>query len=527
MARALLVRIEEIDANDLAEEIAITLEVARRQAEQWVRAADWYWLVFDPMMVGFFALFAPTAYAGGFLLGALSPVFATFQFRREGDLHRYRGLIADYARLVDQMEDRTRGQAERGIRMPVVQLDQSVAMLKGFRAAAEQLFSVSDDRLPGYDSAAFQTAVSRDVLDLVHPAFDSLLSLLESGEYRSAAPSQVGMAQFPGGREIYDELVRLHTTLELTPVQVHQAGLDRMARVRDAIVNLFEEIGFQGTAHEYLHAMEQSPDWRADGAEAIAAVFRRYIDRIAPHVPEYFSFLPEAGHDVAPLSEAQSGSMTFGYYDAPKPGQPSGIYRFNARNLSRNPLGNIAALNYHELVPGHHLHLASQRENPALPPLRQHSFFNAFNEGWAEYAAIFAGEIGMYQAPEERFGRLMMDAFLTSRLVVDTGMNALGWSLEQARDYLRANSFMPETEIRSETIRYSSDIPGQSLAYKLGDEFLISLREKMRVRLGRAFDLRAFHDKVLSAGALPLPLVAANIEAETERLLPPGAPGQN
>jgi len=210
--------------------------------------------------------------------------------------------------------------------------------------------------------------------------------------------------------------------------------------------------------------------------------------------------------------------MTFGFYDAPSPGQPAGRYLFNATNLAAGPLANVASLNYHELVPGHHFHLASQRENEVLHPIRANALFNAFNEGWAEYAATLAGELGMYQESEERFGRLMMDAFLACRLVVDTGMNALGWTLEQSRTFMRENAFMPEAEIRSESIRYSCDIPGQSLAYKLGEYFLMARREEMRARLGERFDLRDFHDAVLEPGGLPLLLVAENIAAATERL---------
>jgi uncharacterized protein (DUF885 family) len=275
--------------------------------------------------------------------------------------------------------------------------------------------------------------------------------------------------------------------------------------------SLFESVGFTGTPAEYLSKIEADKEWRADGAGALSAFFRRYIDRIVPRLPQYFGRMPQSGHDVAPLPDALSGSMTFGYYSPPNAHQEKGLYFFNARNLSMNALPNIAALNYHELVPGHHFQIATQRENTSLHPLRQYSLFTAFVEGWAEYAASLAGEMGMYSAPEERFGRLMMEAFLTSRLVVDTGMNALDWSLEQARAYLREYSFMPETEIASETLRYACDIPAQALAYKLGDDFLSELREDMRAKLNERFDIRAFHDAVLAPGALPLPMIAGEV----------------
>jgi uncharacterized protein (DUF885 family) len=281
---------------------------------------------------------------------------------------------------------------------------------------------------------------------------------------------------------------------------------------------LLGRIGFDGTPEGYLRTIERDPAWRAEGEEALSAVFNRYIARIEPHIDACFRFKPTADHGVEALPRAFASSMTFGYYDAPNPDHPIGRYLFNAENLAGNALANVAALNYHELVPGHHFHLASQRENEALHPVRANSFVNAFNEGWAEYAATLAGEMGMYREPEEQFGRLMMDSFLTCRLVVDTGMNALGWTLEQARDYLRANSFMPETEIRSETLRYSSDIPGQSLAYKIGEDYLVARREEMRARLGERFDIRDFHDAVLMPGALPLPMVGEKVARVTAAL---------
>ena len=150
--------------------------------------------------------------------------------------------------------------------------------------------------------------------------------------------------------------------------------------------------------------------------------------------------------------------------------------------------------------------------------MRTHSFVNAYNEGWAEYAATCAGEIGMYERPEERYGRLVMDAFLTCRLVVDTGMNALGWPLERAREYMRAHSGMAETEVLSETLRYSCDLPGQALAYKLGDTQIMALRERMRGALGPKFDLKSFHSAVLGPGALPMTDLEWHVDWQIEQL---------
>lgn len=517
-ARKLLDMADGIEPALLAEELATSVGAARFTLERLAREGDWYWLVFDPMGAGFFALFAPTSYAGGFLLRMVAGMVAQHRFATAGDVDRYLGLIEDYARLIDQMRVRTEGQAERGIRMPRLQRDQAVELVGRLAGAAADTLTPPAPRLEGLGADAVLDRIRDRIAGTVAPAFARLAAMLQDPTYQAAATDGVGMAQYPRGAEIYADLVRLHTTLDLSPAQVHEEGLRRIAQIRAGMQGLLSRIGFSGTPEDYLRSIERNPAWRAEGEEALSAVFNRYIERIAPQVDSAFRFKPKAAHGVEALPSAFASSMTFGYYDAPSPDNPIGRYLFNAENLAGNALANIAALNYHELVPGHHFHLATQRENEALHPVRANSFVNAFNEGWAEYAATLAGEMGMYQEPEEQFGRLMMDSFLTCRLVVDTGMNALGWTLEQARDYLRANSFMPENEVRSETLRYSSDIPGQALAYKLGEHFLIDRREEMRAALGERFDIRDFHDAVLMPGALPLPMVGEKVARVTAAL---------
>ncbi len=518
VGKDLLARLDGIEIDRLPHDLALTLRLVRFRATTWSREADWYWTVVDPMGIGFFGLFLPTAYCGGFLLTTIRPALASFRFDSAGDLDRYLALIADYARLVDQMTERTVGQAERGIVMPRPQLAQATALVAGLRAQARGLWAVAPDRLGAVKGAGFLTEIGRRLEAEVEPAFDRLADAL-GGEYAARAPESVGIGQYPGGQEVYAELVRLHTTMDLTAEQVHQLGHERMARIQAEMKAIRDEVGFTGDSKAFLARLDQDPRWRADTSDGVAAVFRRYMERIKPAYASAFAAGPNAGHDVAPLPEALQASMTFGFYDVPKPGRPVGLYLFNPANLTKTSLFTVGSLTYHELIPGHHHHLASQQENRGLHPLRVHSFVNAFNEGWAEYAATLAGELGMYPEPEERYGRLAMDAFLTCRLVVDTGMNALGWTLEQARAYLRANSAMAETEVRSETIRYSCDIPAQSLAYKLGDGKMLEYRDRMRARMGPRFSLPTFHAAVIDAGALPLPDLDWHLERETERLL--------
>jgi uncharacterized protein (DUF885 family) len=517
VGRSLLDRAGAINPDALPHDLALTLRLVRFRAQVWAQEAELYWTVVDPLGTGLFGMFLPTTYCGGWLLNFINGQLATFHFIDPGDCDRYLGLVADYARLIEQFAARTAGQAERGMRLPKVQVVQARALLATFKSGVRAAVTVAPERLAVLTSSNFARELERRIAVRLEPAFDRALTAL-SDDYFAAAPDGVGLGQYGGGRKIYEALVKLHTTLDLTPEQVHARGLARMAEIEAAMQGIRADLGFNGDQVAFSAHLNADARWRATTVEGVAAVFQRYIDRLKPRFAEYFSVTPKATYGIAPLPEALQGSMTFGYYDPPRQGRSKGLYLFNSGNLTKQALFNIGALTYHELVPGHHLHLSTQQENPLLHPFRTYSYVNAYNEGWAEYAATLAGEIGLYEQPEERYGRLTMDAFLTCRLVVDTGMNVLGWSLERARDYMRAHSGMTETEIQTESVRYSCDIPGQSLAYKLGDVQILALRERMRRALGSRFDIKAFHAAILGPGALPMPELEWNVDREIERL---------
>lgn len=516
VGRSLLARANAIDADSLPHDVALTVRMVRFRAATWAREAEWYWTIIDPAGVAFFGFFLPTGYCGGYLLNSVRQFVAGFRFESDGDLDRYLALASDYARLIDQIRVRTVGQAGRGIYMPRVQIQQAQGLIGAFRSQVRPTWAVVAGRLMAVRKGSFDQELERRLTD-IDRAFGELADIF-SPAYLAKAPETVGMGQYPGGKEIYAELVKLHTTLDLTPEQVHGIGHERMKGIEAAMARIRAEVGFSGDGKAYLAQLNQDPRWRADTAEGVGKVFQKYIDRMKPKFDQYFAYGAKAAYGAAPLPAALEGSMTFGYYDGATPDKPVGTYLFNAANLTKVALFHIGALNFHELVPGHHLHLSTQLENQLLHPFRTYSFVNAYNEGWAEYSATLAGEMGMYVEPEERYGRLVMDAFLTCRLVVDTGMNVLGWSLEQAREYLRDHCAMSETEIRSETIRYSCDIPGQALAYKMGDTKMFELRARMQAALGARFDIKRFHAAVLGPGALPLPDLDWHLEQETRRI---------
>jgi len=518
--RAFLARLDSLDPAGLPHDVLLSLRVVRFRAGFWAREAQWYWLVTDPLGIGHFGEFLPAAYCGGFLLNLVHGSLASFRFREPADLDRYLALVADYARLLGQFSDRTESQAERGIRMPKVQVTQARAMLTGFKTGARNAIAVDAQRLSAIESASaaeFGRQVEQRISTQVMPAYDRALAGL-SEDYFARAPEAVGLGQYTGGSEVYRELVRLHTTLDLSPERVHEYGVARLREKEDSMAEIRKGLGFKGGAGGFLAYLHQNPKWRASTEEEITATFQRCIERLKPHYGDYFSMAPSASYGVAPLPAALRGSMTFGYYEAPRRGHSEGVYFFNPGNLTQQPLIHIAALTYHELMPGHHLQEGIQQENVAVHPLRIYNFVTAHCEGWAEYAATLAGEIGLYEEPEERYGRLLFDAFLTCRLIVDTGMNALGWSLERAKAFMREHSGRTEAEIHSETLRYSCDLPAQVLAYKFGDAHILAMRESMRRVLGSRFSIKDFHAAILLQGSLALPDLEWHVAHETARL---------
>lgn len=519
-ARDLLGRIDALDLDQLPSTLSAPLRQARYSADIWSRADTWYWTVIDPGGVGFYGMFLPSPYCGGIILNFAFDTLAHMPLDEPDDLDRYLDLCTGLAVMLEQWRARTVGQAARGMLMPRAQIPTARGLLAAFAERSISLADLGDIRFADttrHLAPAFRETVRQRIVEAIQPAFASVADVFDLG-YESAAPESVGLSQYEGGADIYRHLVRIHTTMDLTPEEVHDLGRTRLQSIEADMRRIRAEAGFADDPAGYVAAVFSNPRFRAANSSDVTVAFQRYIDRMDVELPRAFHAGPLAPFDVAPLPVAMQGGMTFGYYEPPGPGRDEGRFHFNSTHLTSTPLLGLASLTYHELVPGHHFHFATQNSNDRLHPISRHAFCNAFNEGWAEYAATLAGELGCYADPAESFGRYAMEAFLTCRLVVDTGMNALGWSLDEAREFMRAHTTMSDAEIDSETLRYSCDVPAQALAYKLGEPALLSLREDMRSALqarGRELDLRDFHEAVLAFGAMPLP----DLEHEVGRRL--------
>ncbi|MFP3940863.1 MAG: DUF885 domain-containing protein [Thermoanaerobaculia bacterium] len=511
-ARGFLERLEAIDPAAFDEagdaERRLTHRVLAWQARQIVDALPHFWHRFQV-----------TPYSNG--LNTLAQVFSSAPLGTPEERERFLGLLDEVARLARQLREVLEGQRERGILLPKPEIPlvrATYAPLAGapaghpYRPAPERL-SADATGLSPEAAEGFARRVDEALAERVAPAFAGLLAVLDD-EYRAAAPEEVGLGRQPGGDAAYRFLVAHHTTVDgLSPEEIHERGLAEVERIEAEMAEIRELLGAEGvTAREFHDRLRTDPRFLACDPEEVGERLMRAIRRIEPLVEDWFLETPAAPYGVARLDPALEGGMTFGYYQWPTPAEPTGRYYFNGSDLDQRPLVTAAALIYHELVPGHHFQIALQTQNEDLPAFRRNAFPTAFVEGWAEYASDVAGEMGLYGDPYDRYGRLAMDMFLSSRLVVDTGMNALGWSRERALEFLRDRVLESDTQLATETLRYSVDIPGQALAYKVGALAIQDLRRRAEEALGEEFDVRRFHQAVLDHGALPLAVLEEHVE---------------
>lgn len=499
-ARGILDRLAKIDTASLSHEDWLDHAVLQWEMEQTVASGDH--LDLDVQI---------TPYA--FPLRQTHEVFTRHTFASPEDAARYLRLLRQYPRYIGQIQTRAEGQRAKGILIPRHTVDQMVPLIRAFIQPPERsLFTVAPERLGTLEKKeAFAAQVAKIIQEEINPSLERLAAMLD-GDYRKQAPEAVGISQYPGGPEGYRFLVRQHTGLNVTPEEVHRRGLEEVARLEARMAEIRKQVGFTGTQREFNEKLRSDPRFLARTPEEVGERLMAPVRKIEPLIGKYFLRTPKAPYGVKRLDPALEASMTFGFYQQPMPTDPSGWYLFNGSKLDQRPLAGAAALIYHELLPGHHFQIALQQENQSLPPLRRNLYHTAFVEGWAEYASELGIEMGLYDDPYALYGRLAMDMFLSNRLVVDTGMNALGWPRSKAVEFMRERLLETDVQIDSETLRYSTSIPGQALAYKMGSAKIWELRRRAERELGPKFDLRQFHEAVLGNGSLPLSVLERHID---------------
>jgi len=359
----------------------------------------------------------------------------------------------------------------------------------------------------------------RDILEgAVLPSFSKLHMFIRD-EYMPGARSTIGATDLPNGAEYYQERVRRFTTLDLKVEDIHQLGLEEAGRIRSEMQAIIEEVGFEGTFSEFLHFLRTDPQFYANSPHDLMLQAAWIAKRTDEKMPAFFGLLPRTPYGVRAVPDEIAPNYTTGRYWPPIPNVRGGLFMVNTHALDKRPLYNLPALALHEGVPGHHHQVAIAQELENVPSFRAYAYIDAFGEGWGLYCEKLGEEMGIYTTPYERFGRLTYEMWRAGRLIVDTGMHAMGWTRQQAVDFYLENSALAEHNINTEVDRYIS-WPGQALAYKIGELKILELRAKAEASLGGRFDIRAFHDAVLQNGALPL----AILEEQVNRMMAGEAP---
>src|SRR6185312_11659880 len=372
-------------------------------------------------------------------------------------------------------------------------------------------------KIPASFSDADRQRITREIQEAVDmevsPAYVQFADFITK-EYAPHGRLKIGVDSLPDGKHRYEVAVREMTTTNMTPAEIHQLGLDEIKRIRAEMTDVAHRAGYKDFA-SFQQALRSDPKHIPTSSEQILDDFRHYIDQMRPKLPELFTVLPECPVTVEAIPSYQTGAATHyqtGTPDCKRPGRVS----VATSDFAHRTLIDDEAIAYHEGIPGHHMQLSVQQQLKGLPQFRLHGgsvlSTNAYTEGWGLYAEQLGKDIGFYQDPASDYGRLSSELFRAVRLVVDTGIHSQGWTRDQVVTFFRENSNEDEPNIQAETDRYIA-WPGQCLSYKIGQLKFRELRERARKELGPKFDLRAFHDQMLSSGSIPLDLLDARTNA--------------
>ena len=367
-------------------------------------------------------------------------------------------------------------------------------------------FQAIPSSVPAAEASEIRGRALAAITNVIYPKFRELERFL-TAEYLPGARTNIACTALPDGEAWYASRVRHYTTTDLTPRQIHDIGLSEVRRIRAQMEAIRRQTGFQGDLPAFFAHLRTDPQFFYQRPTELLAGYRDVAKRADEQLPRLFGKLPRLPYGVAPVPSYSERSQTTAYYQpgAGAFGRP-GTFFANTYQLDSRPKWEMEALTLHEAVPGHHLQIALAQELEGVPDFQKHVETTAFVEGWGLYSESLGEEMGFYQDPYSKFGQLTYEMWRSIRLVVDTGMHALGWSREQAIQFFKDNAGKSEHDIVVEVDRYIV-WPGQALAYKIGQLKIRELRALATVELGSKFDLRAFHDELLSRGALPLDLL--------------------
>ncbi|MEZ5007192.1 MAG: DUF885 domain-containing protein [Chitinophagales bacterium] len=433
-------------------------------------------------------------------------------FETENDIENYIKRLQQFKTEAGHLIEGLKEGQSKGIVLSCNITTQVLAQLEGFvntSAEASPLYTVIEkSEVAKSNEAAIKLAIEESV----QPGYQALYDYYKN-EYHPNCRTEIGISSVNGGKPYYEYLVKKYTTSDLTPDEVFNIGQSEVARIETEMKKVQEELGFSNLSKlDFFTALRTNPDFYFTEKEDLLNGFRAILDTMDTKLPQLFGKLPKTPYDLKEIEEYRAVAAPAAYYyNAPEDGSRPGYFYVNTYNLSARPKFTMTALALHEAVPGHHLQIALEKEMDDVPWFRTTMGVTAFIEGWGLYAEYLGYETDMYKDPLQKLGALTFEMWRACRLVVDAGMHYKGWTREEAINYLKENLPITEPDIISEIDRYIA-MPGQALAYKIGELKLKALRANAEKQLGDKFDVKSFHDAILENGSLPLSILESNID---------------
>lgn len=355
-------------------------------------------------------------------------------------------------------------------------------------------------------TAEYEKAITQNII----PTYKKLHDYIKD-DYLKHARDTFGLSEQPNGEAWYDYQLKTYTTTDLTADEIHQFGLNEVARIRSEMEQVMKDVEFEGSLEDWFGYVQSNPEFYYDNEEDLLQGYRDLQTKVNKLLPKMFDIQPKSDYEVRAVEAFRAESSAGASYMPGSPdGSRPGVFYVNTFNLKGQPKYGMETLSIHEAAPGHHFQISLQQEVEGLPMFRRFGGLSVFSEGWALYAESIGKEMGMFTDPMQYYGRLSDEMLRAMRLVVDTGLHAKGWSRQKAIDYMMANSSMADTDVISEVERYIA-WPGQAVSYKVGQREISRLRTEAEQKLGDKFDIREFHTQVLVDGALPMPVLKSKI----------------
>ena len=440
------------------------------------------------------------------------------KFKTADDYRNYIARLNTFKKYTDDHIALMREGMEKGIVLPRIVLEGAEGAIEPHIVddATESLlykpFEDISDNIATADREELVKAGRAAVEESVVPAYRTFLEFMTK-EYMPSARKTIAASDLPEfGRAFYEHRVKRFTTLDITPEEIHSLGHSEVKRIRAEMREIIDGVGFEGEFQDFVEFLRTDKRFYVDEPEDLMKEVAIVLKKMDGALPQLFGNLPRMPYGIKRVPDFIAPKTTTAYYNRPAgDGTRAGFYFVNTYDLPSRPLYEVEALSLHEAVPGHHLQIAIQQELEGIPNFRRFSGFTAFVEGWALYSERLGLEAGFYEDPYNNFGRLTYEMWRACRLVVDTGIHYLGWTRQQAIDFMAANTALTIHNITTEVDRYIS-WPGQALAYKMGELKIRELRALAEGDLGTKFDVRGFHDVVLGSGAVPLDVLEANVK---------------